>query len=210
MATSNATAVKIKRTKIQITMLACGLVGGLLFMINYTLLGLMTQNYHFLKETISGLELIRHDGLQQANFILFGLLTFFFTIGLSKELIPGVNALFILLFQSLTAIGLIGDGLFIYEPMHLICDLITFNSTLLVLIFFTWQFYKTRGWNGWIVYSILSALLMMGFLAAFGAANAAHTIPGLYERLAVVPRTVWTIVFVSKLLSGKSLRGKIH
>jgi hypothetical protein len=194
-----------RRSKLQTALLLCGLTGGVLFMINYTLLGATTPDYHLLKETISSLELVRHDGLQQANFILFGLLTIGYTFGLSKELIPGVNAMLILLLQLLTGIGLIGDGFFIHEPMHMVCDLITFNSAMLVLLFFTWQFYKSTNWNGWIAYSILSAVLMMGFLAAFGVANHYQTLPGLYERLAVVPRTLWTIIFVSKLLAGNRL-----
>lgn len=143
--------------------------------------------------------------MQQANFILYGVLTILFTIGLSNELIKSTNAKFIVLFQLLIGIGLIGDGVFMYEPLHTLCDIIVFNSAMIVMFLFAWQFYKTKSWQGWIVYSLVAAFMMMALLAAFGVANAWHGWSGLFERLAVLPRTLWSIVLIIKLIKGRRL-----
>lgn len=178
----------------------------MLFVLAYTLLGAYTPGYHWLYETISSLEIVRRDVLQQTNFIVFGFLNVCFAVALYHELRPSVSGKVIVLFQMLTGIGLIGDGIFIHEPLHMACDLITFNSSLLALLFFTNQFYKNQQWTGWVAYTIITALLMMGFLTAFGMANHTHGPAGLFERLAVFPRTVWSVALVGRLLAGKRLR----
>lgn len=190
----------------QVLLLSCGIAGSLVFITTYLLFGFTTPHFDTLRNTISSLELVKNGWLQRANFILFGIFIIFFTIGLSKELIKSYNAILIIIFQFCVALGLIGDGIFVYEPMHTTCDIITFNSGLLVMLLFTWQFYKSSDWKGWIVYSIFSALLMMAFLAAFGIANKNHGLAGLYERLAVLPRSIWSILLISKLLQGRTLK----
>ncbi|HWZ02168.1 MAG TPA: DUF998 domain-containing protein [Mucilaginibacter sp.] len=193
-----------KKPLSQVILLCCGFA-GILFMLIYTVFGFFTPGFNAVRDTISSLELVKNGWLQQANFILYGLLTILFTIGISKELIKSTNAKFIVLFQLLIGIGLIGDGIFIYEPLHTTCDIIVFNSVLIVLFLFSWQFYKTNSWKGWIVYSLVAAFMMMTLLAAFGFANAHHGWSGLFERLAVLPRTLWSIVLIIKLLKGRRL-----
>ncbi|MBS1503274.1 MAG: DUF998 domain-containing protein [Bacteroidetes bacterium] len=189
----------------QKTLLIYGIIGAVLFIGIYLVFGFITPGFDLLRDTISSLELVKNGWVQRINFIAFGIFTLLFTIGLANELVRGINGRLILIFQSLIAIGLIGDGIFIHDPMHMACDLVTFNSVIVVLVLFTRQFYLSAGWRGWILYSILSALLMMIFLFAFGAANAHHGLAGLYERLAVLPRTVWSILLIVNLLNGKRL-----
>jgi len=193
-----------KKSFSQVFLLSCGIAGSLIFIISYLFLGFSTPHFDTLRDTISSLELIKNGWLQQANFILYGIFIGCFTLALSKELKKGLNGTLILLFQALIAIGLIGDGLFIYEPMHMVCDLITFNSGLIVLFLFTGQFYKNPNWQGWVAYSIITAFLMMALLAAFGIANKNHGLAGLYERLAFLPRSLWSILLISMLLKGRT------
>ena len=188
----------------QVVLLCCGF-SGVLFMLTYTVFGFFTPGFNAFRNTISSLEQVKNGWVQQGNFILYGVLTILFTIGLSKELIKSTNAKFIILFQLLIGTGLIGDGLFIYEPLHTTCDIIVFNSAMIVLFLFAWQFYKTKSWKGWIVYSLVAAFMMMALLAAFGIANVTHGWSGLFERLAVLPRTLWSIVLIIKLLKGRRL-----
>jgi len=194
-----------KKSFSRIVLLSCGIAGSVLFIAIYLLFGFATPNFNILRDTISSLELVKNGWIQQMNFIIFGVFTLLFTAGLAKELIKGLNALLIVVFQSLIAIGLIGDGIFIHDPLHMVCDLITFNSVLVVLFLFTWQFYKSTNWKGWIIYSVLTAFLMMIFLLAFGIANARHGMAGLYERLAVLPRTIWSILLIVKMVNGREL-----
>jgi hypothetical protein len=193
-----------KKPLSQVILLSCGFA-GVLFILICTVFGFFTPGFNALHDTISSLELVKHGWLQQGNFLLYGVLTILFTIGLSKELIKSRNAKLIVLFQLLVGIGLVGDGIFTHEPLHTTCDISVFNSLWIVLFLFAWQFYKTKSWKGWIVYSLAAAFFMMALLAAFGVANFYHGWSGLFERLAFLPRTLWLIVLTIKLLKGRRL-----
>src|SRR5207302_762163 len=93
--------------------------------------------------------------------------------------------------------------IFIHNPLHLTCDLVAFNSSIVVLLLAAWRFWPNPDWRPWALPSVLTAILMMSLLAAFGLANHPGGGPaGLLEKLATAPRTVW-----SSLLSIKLLRG---
>jgi hypothetical protein len=179
--------------------------GGVLFISTFVILGAIAPGYDGLHDTISALELTTLSFAQRANFLIFGLLLCFFAVGLRRELSPGRGALLIPLFQFLSALGVIGDAVFIYEPMHLVCDLIAFNSALIFLFLFAWRFRQEPAWKGWTAYSIVTALAMMGFLAAFGLANHLGGPAGLLEKLATCTRTLWSASFTARLLSGQGL-----
>jgi hypothetical protein len=124
---------------------------------------------------------------------------------LRSELGAGRGAVLIPFFQFLSGVGVAGDAIFIHEPLHLVCDLIAFNSALLVLFLFAWRFSGDARWKGWTAYSILTALLMMAFLTAFGVANHLGGPAGAFEKLASLMRTSWSVVLVSQLYSGRTL-----
>jgi len=191
------------RSRLQLALLACGLAGGFFFMVSYSLAGAFTPGYRWLYDTISSLETYRTDNWQQANFILFGLLNILFAIGLAREVKWGFSGTTIFICQLLSGIALIGDGFFIHNPMHMVFDLVTFNASLLTLLFFTGQFYKNSQWRGWIAYSICTAMLMMAFLTVFGMSLYNGGRAGLFERLAVLPRTIWSVTLVIQLLRGR-------
>jgi hypothetical membrane protein len=193
-----------KKSGTETLLLTCGAVGGIIFFVTYSVFGFLTPGYHAFNETISSLEMAGHGWVQQINFILYGILNIGFAVGLAKSLKPNWYTVLIITFQSLSGLALIGDGLFIYEPLHFICDLLTFNSSLLLLFLFIRIFYKAPDWKSWVIYTILTAVMMMFFLTAFGLAHKSHGPAGLYERLAVLPKSIWTIILAVRLLSGKS------
>jgi cellobiose-specific phosphotransferase system component IIC len=117
-------------------------------------------------------------------------------------LTPGRGALLIPLLQLFSGIGVIGDAVFIYSPLHLVCDLIAFNSALLFLFASAWRFSRETRWKGWTAYSILTAVLMMALLAAFGVANQLGGPAGLLEKLAASTRTLWSALLAARLLNG--------
>lgn len=156
-------------------------------------------------DTISGFELAAIGRLQRADFIAFAVLLVCFAFGLRAKLQTGRASSLIPAFQFMAALGVIGDGIFICEPMHMVCDLIAVNSTLLVLSPFTWRFWGDPRWKGWSAYSIVTAVLMMGFLTAFGIANVHDGRASAFEKLAVATRTTWSVLFVRRMLLGESL-----
>lgn len=192
------------RSRTHRLLLATGF-GSLLFLVTYLILGALAPNYSSVHETISALEFTTLSVAQRINFLAFGLLLCAFAAGLRLELNPGRGAMLIPLFQFLAGIGVIGDALFIHDPLHLVCDLIAFNSALIVLFLFAWRFRNDIRWKGWGIYSIVTALLMMALLTAFGIANHVGGPAGAMEKLATVPRTLWTALLIVKLLAGTRL-----
>lgn len=194
----------IRRPGLQKLLLAAGF-GGVAFFSVFTILGALAPHYSFARDTISALEFTPLGLAQRANFLIFGLFICAFAAGLRRELAPGPGAVIIPLFQLLSGIGVIGDAVFIHDPLHLVCDLIAFNSGLLVLFAFAWRFRRDDQWKGWSAYSLITAILMMALLAAFGAANHLGGPAGLMEKLAASTRTLWSAILAARLLAGASL-----
>jgi hypothetical protein len=192
------------RSKTQAALLAGGF-GGVLFVLTFLMLGAFVPSYHGLRETISALEFTPFGWAQRANFFVFGLMLMAFAIALRRELGSGRGAVLIPAFQALSGVGVIGDAIFVHEPLHLISDLVTFNSALLVLFLFAWRFSGDTRWRGWTAYSLVTALLMMSFLTAFGVANHMGGPAGALEKIASLTRTLWSALLVVYLYSGRSL-----
>lgn len=197
--------MSIHRSKGQNALLAAGF-GGVLFVLTFLTLGTMAPGYDPWRNTISALEFTSLGFAQRINFLVFGGMLMVFAFALRRELVGGRGALLIPVFQCLSGLGVAGAGVFVYEPLHLVCDLIAFNSALLVLFLFAWRFSGDACWKGWTAYSILTALLMMAFLTAFGVASHSGGLAGLFEKLASLTRTVWSALLVGRLYSGRSLR----
>jgi hypothetical protein len=201
---SSISTIGMHRSKTQTALLAAGF-GGVLFVLTFLVLGAMAPSYDVLRETISALEFTALGFAQRINFFVFGLLLMTFGLALRRELGAGRGAVLIPTFQCLSGVGVAGDAIFIHEPLHLVCDLIAFNSALLVLFLFAWRFWGDSRWKGWTAYSILTAVLMMAFLTAFGVANHLGGPAGTFEKLASLTRTSWSVLLVGKLYSGRGL-----
>jgi len=196
--------LRAARSGLQFSLLATGFA-GVLFIAAYVALGLLAPGYDSARDTISALESTTLSAAQRANFFVFGALLCAFALGLRRELVGGRGAFLIPFFQAAGGIGVIGDAIFIFNPLHLACDLVAFNSALLVLFLFAWRFRREPGWKGWTAYSIVTALVMMAFLAAFGFANHLGGPAGLMEKLASCTRTLWSALFAGRLLAGRHL-----
>jgi hypothetical protein len=192
------------RSKAQTALLAAGF-GGVLFVLTFLVLGAIAPNYDALRETISALEFTGLGLAQRINFFVFGLMLMAFAFALRRELGTGRGAVLIPTFQCLSGLGVTGDAIFIHDPLHLVCDLIAFNSALMVLFLFAWRFWGDKRWKGWTAYSILTGLAMMAFLTAFGVANHHGGPAGAFEKLASLMRTSWSVLLVGKLYSGRRL-----
>lgn len=190
----------------QMVRLLLGGSANVIFITVFSLLGALAPSYDFMRNTISSLEWSPLGYAQQINFVVFGLLLATFAYALRVELVGGRGAVAIPLFQLAGAGAVIGDGLFTRDPGHMTCDLVAFNSTLIVLFLFAWRFWGDPRWRGWTLYTVATAVGMMSCLTAFGIANHSGGLAGLFERLAVVIKAAWSVAFVSRLLFGNSLR----
>jgi hypothetical protein len=179
--------------------------GGLLFIAIYVAVGFLAPQYDSIRDAISALEFTPLRLAQQINFVHFGILVCLFAWALRRELESGWGVRSIPFFQLVSGIAIIGDGFFIYWPMHMICDLIAFNASLCVLFLFARRVRHDARWRGWAAGSILTAAAMMFFLSCFGMFQHIGGPAGLMEKLATAARTLWSVVLVSRLLRGASL-----
>ena len=192
------------RSAAQTALLAAGF-GGLLFVLAYLILGALAPGYDALHDTISALEFTTLGLAQRINFLVFGIALCTFAVALRRELGHGRGAILIPIVQGMSGVGVIGDAIFAHNPMHMVCDLIAFNSALLVLFLFAWRFASDSRWKGWTAWSILTALLMMAFLTAFAVAQHVGGPAGLFEKFASLTRTSWSVLLVLQLYAGRVL-----
>jgi hypothetical membrane protein len=187
-------------------LLCCSLIGSILFNITYFAFGAIAPGYDMMRQPIGDLELIDHGWIQSVNFIVFGLSICAFAAGLRKELVRGFGTTLIPCFQVFTALGVILTGIFIHEPIHTTTSIIAFVSMLISLLLLVRRFAGDPRWKGWATYTILTFVLMMLLLALFGYAKSRDkAYAGVIERLIVVTRLVWSIIFITRLLDGRRL-----
>jgi hypothetical membrane protein len=161
--------------------------------------------YVIVRQPIGDLELLPHGWIQSVDFILFGLFSWAFAIGLRKELNGGFGSAFIPLTQELVALGLILCGVFARNPMHVIASIIMFTFMTLSCFLFAWRFKDDPNWKGWTTYSTVTGLLMIVFLALFAYTGAHHGHAGLFERFTMITRGAWLFFFALKTAVGTRL-----
>ncbi|MHB8595625.1 MAG: DUF998 domain-containing protein [Ktedonobacteraceae bacterium] len=183
-------------------LLACGVVGSVLFNIVYLIEGVTRSNYDAWKQPVSDLSMGSNGWMQRADFIFFGLFIACFAVGLRKALAGGIGATWVPLLQGLVALGLLGDGIFTQDPIHTLCDILTFSSIVVLCFVFAKRFARNPFWRYWATYSIATAILAVGFLTAFGVTKTLNGPAGFFERLATFTVSIWTILIAARLMAG--------
>jgi hypothetical membrane protein len=182
--------------------LTCGLIGPIVFSITYLVLGATLPGYDNLRQPISDLELGSYGWMQSLNFIVFGVFSTFFAVGLRMELMRGLGAIWLPTLQVCIAVGLMVSGIFIHNPLHTLGSMVSFLSLILSFFLFARRFEGDNRWKGWSLFSIICGILMIIFLALFGSARDHHGHSGLFERMVVFIRTIWSLPFITRLLIG--------
>src|SRR5215510_13653505 len=117
-----ADSVKIKdvfstNTDTTKSLLVCGVVAGPLFTVAWIVEGATRVNYDPLRYPISALSLGNAGWMQIATFIITGLLTLAFAIGLRRALRPS-GSVWGPALVGMAGIGLIGAGIFVTDPLN--------------------------------------------------------------------------------------------
>ncbi len=194
-----------RQSVLQRILLACGLVGPILFTATYLINGALHPGYDLLRQPISTLDLLANGWIQSANFIIFGLLIACFAVALRKELVRGFGATWIPLLQGLVALGLLISGVFVHDPLHTSGDILSFSALVASCFVFARRFAMDSRWRGWATYSIVTGVFILLFIIAFGVAQSHHGFAGLFERLAIIVRSIWTILLAARLLTRPGL-----
>ena len=97
-------------------MLACGVIAGPLFVAIATVQLLTRGGFDLRRHPISLLSLGEHGWIQVTNFILAGLLSIIFSVGVARVLTDGPGSRWGLRFFALFGVGLVIGGIFRADP----------------------------------------------------------------------------------------------
>jgi hypothetical protein len=208
-------------------LLACGAFAGPLFIITLLVQGATRANYDPIRHPGSSLALGKFGWIQDVNFIAAGLLTLAFAVGLRRALRPGTGSTWAPLLVGWWAIGLIGAGIFVSDPINgyppgtpnqienptvhgTLHDLLSVPGflALLAACFVLTRRFATRDQPAWAIYSAATgAVFATAFILASMAFNQAASLVdygGLVQRIAVTTGWAWLTLLAIHLLRHDS------
>jgi hypothetical protein len=195
----------------------CGGVVAVLFTVIYLLEGITRPGYNGWQQPISALSLGPGGWVQQASFILFGVLQILSAVGWYRFLTPGRGGIWFALFQGLSGLGPIGAGLFSMDPfpgyppgnilsnstlhgtLHTICAYTIIISLVLSCFTLSARLWSGAHWRGWAVYSAISGVLMLILWEIFVQYPTSPS-AGLVERLSAGSHDLWMCALLVTLL----------
>ncbi|UKY47515.1 DUF998 domain-containing protein [Streptomyces inhibens] len=204
-------------------LLICGVAGGPLFTVAYLAEGSTRAHYNAWRHPLSSLALGDHGWTQTLNFIVAGLLALAFAVGLRRALRPSGGSIWGPMFIGLWAIGLIGAGIFLADPvrgyppgtpdrlpnptaygaLHDLVSLAGFVALTAACFAFT-RYFARSGERGWALYSAVTGFafaVTMGLSsAAFdSAAGDLADLGGLIQRIALTVGWTWQVLLALHL-----------
>jgi hypothetical protein len=211
-------------------LLVCGAVAGPLFTVAWALEGATRADYDPLRHPVSSLELGDLGWTQRVNFIVAGLPTAAFAVGLWRALRPLGGSTWGPLLVGAHAIGLLGAGIFVTDPvsgyppgtpdhlqtygsvhaaLHDLCSVGTFVGLPIACVVLARRF---AGWGqrGWAIYSAATGVVMaVGFVLtsmAFNQVEGLVELGGLWQRATVTVGWAWLTLLAVHLLRRRSER----
>jgi hypothetical protein len=203
--------------------LVSGAIAGPVFTVAWILEGATRANYDPLRQPISSLSNGNPGWTQTANFMVTGLLTLAFALGLWLRLSTHGDSKWGPLLIGIIAIGLLGAGVFVADPMngfprgtpdvplknsvtgrlHLLFSFFVFLGWPIACLAFN-RLFTRRGLHSWANYSALTgiAFLVMflvtieGFAQVDGWMNHA----GLFQRLTLTIGWAWLTLLAVHML----------
>lgn len=195
-------------------LLVCGIAAGPLFTLAWLVEGATRANYDPLRYPISSLSIGDSGRMQIATFIITGVLTLAFAIGLWRVLRPS-GAVWGPGLVGLVGIGLMGAGVFVTDPLNgyplgtpliptertthgILHDLfgVPFFLGLPITGLVFARHFARRGQRGWAAYSAISGITMFAvfFVARLSLRPGFEDLAGLFglfQRITVTIGWVW-------------------
>lgn len=201
-------------------LLACGVIGPLLFIIVFLIAGATRPGYNAMRHFVSSLSQGEMGWVQIANFVVCGVLVMCFAAGLRGALWPGKGATWGPILLGVFGLCLIGAGIFVADPLlgyppgepetftrqgiiHTIMSLIAFASLIVACFVLARRFGGDPAWRGWAIYSIATGIAVLVF---FIGADVAATSPdpnapsGLIQRLSIIAGWGWIALVALRLM----------
>jgi hypothetical protein len=206
-----------------VALFVCGVIAGPLFVLVFLIEGAMTPDYDPLRHPVSSLALGRFGWTQTLNFIVVGLLTLAFAVGLvrlrgARQKVGGTLV-------GIWGVGLIGAGAFLTDPVSgyppgtpptpvEATTSGTLHDLFSVAAFFAlgaacFVLAGGKGWR-WAIYSVLSGATFLGafFVAGigFGQTEPFVEVAGLWQRVCVLIGWTWLTMLALRLLPEERRR----
>lgn len=155
--------------------------------------------------------------MQQASFVVFGMLMLCSALGWRRVLEPGPGSVSYPVLRALTGVGLIVDGFFSQDPApgyppgatviplsphgvtHDLFAFVAITALALSCFALARRFATEARWRGWAIYSAITGLLTIVFISMFGATNG-HNPAGVFQRLAGGVESLLLLVVLGRLV----------
>jgi hypothetical membrane protein len=176
--TQLTTAPDVTATSRTRALLACGVTAGPLFLVVAFAQVLTREGFDLSRHALSMLSLGAQGWVQIANFVVAGLLSIAFAVGIRRALHPGRGATWGPRLIGSYGVGLVGAGVFVADPAlgfppgtpdgipdgyswhavaHGIAAPLAFLSLSLACFVFARRF-AAHGQRGWAVYSVVTGV----------------------------------------------------
>lgn len=192
-----------------------GILAPLLFVGIFTIEGAIRPGYSPISMYISALSLGARGWIQIANFILFGVLTLFFTYGKWVEYKDGRLGKGAVIILAIIALFFLFSGPFVMDPMDTPLSQTTVHGTIhgilggfVFLLFpiccfvFLKKFNADPRWKTFYTWTLVMAILISVAVLFFTIVSKSPTlIPvfksniGIIQRAALIPFMVWLFTF---------------
>lgn len=201
-----------KRNRAAPLLVLAGVVGPIVFVLVFTLDGWWSPGYSPLSQSVSSLGTMGTSAwIQNANFVVFGLLLIAFAIGffhLMREVLGRERIWVSTLLFILSGAGLVNDGFFtqgdVTTPhglLHALGFLVIFASLITALLLVGWHLRTITIWRGWGWYSTITGLLTLGVLVLSAVLADPLQMTGLFQRILVVIAFGWYVVMGCRLFA---------
>jgi hypothetical protein len=203
--------------------LTYGSLAPVFFTAVYLVEGATRPGYDAWLHSISALSLGPGGWLQQANFVFLGLNVVLVAVVWRRVLAAGAGATWYPIMRGLEGVSLVVIGLFSTDPepgyppgaalvqpfstlhgiVHFACLFAIIFAMMAGLFIMARRFWGDPHWRGWVMYSVVGALLVNLLIALFGVANGHQfAYAGVLERLATNVEAIWGLVMLVRLWAG--------
>jgi hypothetical protein len=206
-------------------LLVTGLAGSVLFNLTWFVDGLIRSGYDPVVQPVSALSLGPGGWVQVANFAVFGAVGVITAPAWRPTLAGGTGAVWYPRVAVLAGAATIGAAVFSQDPalgyppgaiaplhpsahaqVHNVVAYISLIATIAQLVILARRFRREPRWRGWAAAALVTACLMVGFLAAFGILISHGGPGGTFEKLASLSATVFGISLISRLIARRDAR----
>jgi hypothetical membrane protein len=201
-------------------LIACGVIGPLLFILVFLIEGVTRSNYHAWHNFVSDLSMGQQGWEQIGNFLVCGVCVLCFAAGLRRVLRSGKGSVWGPILFGLFGLALIVVGLFVTDPVggpstahgtvHNDVTLLVFLTLIAACFVLARRFAGDPAWRGWAPYSAITGVLVALFFIATNVAalleqnGTLQGAPiGLLQRTAISIGWGWVALVAFRLLGNK-------